>query len=1287
MKEFLKPSLDDVRLECVLMQAWKKTSSYLRYHSWYADTLEIDYQALRIPDFISKIQKKLDTPEKWKPQPLKMVPAPKSQKWEFRNNLWNPKEDKDIDVGKKLRPLAHAALEDQVLATAIAICLANRVETSLGDPRLPIKEGNSVLLAEDASEAAENRRTVLAYGNRLFCDSKDSGKRRLFHRWGSTKFYRQYFQDYRTFLSRPGIVADIAASKDDGREIAIVRSDLSKFYDRVRPELLSEKLRGFERSRSEKPFFDLAQRVFNWRWSDREDSRNYGEQHVIENFSRVALPQGLAASGFFANIVLSGLDSVLREKIGGFIDSDRKFFLEDACYYVDDMRFVVRIENGMREEEIKNFFIGWLQSLLDSTVSSELKVDEDKTDVTVTGRKSSFIVPQHKAAQRIQNEISGTFDMLQGSELIGAIENFFHTQKKYPAISAQTEPTDQTNLFIGVSDIKDETAARFAAGRFRRTFRSLRPMLPISEERENGSFDTNDQEEVSSATLPEQLVLSRQQLDERARLFSMLLIEEWVANPVHVRLLRIAFDMYPDLEFLEKVLKALRPGWKSDELSKPENKVRIYCLSELFRAGATETAMVTDEDCLPAGVSSESYHRRLTKEAIRVLKNYLRTWNHPWYLMQQVLLYLAARDAFPEKLKIGSRSEGQLARYFSLADFLRNQPPKLSKRSAIFLIIASSGFGISDFGKLLGKKTVSKKFLAAVNEISPEVASRLWSHQKKKADGELIRAARVMGLEPEKKAGVRKVTVADASTTKNNPFLSEPNILEFGSWLMQLKVKQLKKIVSPWRVRFKQTAEENEGFGNVKPGSFEIDEDAPKTASRLFKVPDWCEDDEERRKFQIGLFLRFAVRGTTALDSNHSARYHTKPLAYNRPVSHWEQQRYSGYHGRSAFGEPWLPLSSFVEDLLFDLLRWPGAGISTEVKTLENIFGEVKSRIRFLRRAANRSSQLFLEQKAPFPYPTEKRRGSTRSLRMGIVQSIIPEYKHYKARCKEGDAELKNDKALRILHRAHTAALLGGVSKMLSVPTDRKKSGEEIGNGLDLLVFPELAIHPDDLKSLIFPFIRKYKCIVLCGMVYHPKYIRAGRLELINSCLWLVPEWTKAAGFQVRPIEQGKKHLTREEKKIVKNIVGFRPVQWLVEYDWKNNKTVEPLVLSASVCFDATDLTLAADLRLKSDLYIVCALNKDVATFDRMSESLHYHMFQGIAVVNNGSYGGSSLFMPFKKPFLRRVFHLHGQPQASISFAEISPEKLIRRPEKTKGLWPEGEWKTPPAGWRNFHDD
>jgi hypothetical protein len=36
---------------------------YLRQHSWYADTLELDYQSLRLPDFICELQERLQNPE------------------------------------------------------------------------------------------------------------------------------------------------------------------------------------------------------------------------------------------------------------------------------------------------------------------------------------------------------------------------------------------------------------------------------------------------------------------------------------------------------------------------------------------------------------------------------------------------------------------------------------------------------------------------------------------------------------------------------------------------------------------------------------------------------------------------------------------------------------------------------------------------------------------------------------------------------------------------------------------------------------------------------------------------------------------------------------------------------------------------------------------------------------------------------------------------------------------------------------------------------------------------
>ncbi len=44
--------------------------------------------------------------------------------------------------------------------------------------------------------------------------------------------------------------------------------------------------------------------------------------------------------------------------------------------------------------------------------------------------------------------------------------------------------------------------------------------------------------------------------------------------------------------------------------------------------------------------------------------------------------------------------------------------------------------------------------------------------------------------------------------------------------------------------------------------------------------------------------------------------------------------------------------------------------------------------------------------------------------------------------------------------------------------------------------------------------------------------------------------------------------------------------------------------LTASVCYDATDISLAADLRKQSDVFAIPALNQDVGTFDQMALAL-----------------------------------------------------------------------------------
>jgi hypothetical protein len=94
-----------------------------------------------------------------------------------------------------------------------------------------------------------------------------------------------------------------------------------------------------------------------------------------------------------------------------------------------------------------------------------------------------------------------------------------------------------------------------------------------------------------------------------------------------------------------------------------------------------------------------------------------------------------------------------------------------------------------------------------------------------------------------------------------------------------------------------------------------------------------------------------------------------------------------------------------------------------------------------------------------------------------------------------------------------------------------------------------------------------------------------------------------------------------------------------------------------------------------------------------MTEALHYHMFQGVILVNNGQFSGSSFFMPFGNAYERQIFHLHGQPQASIAFAEVHPRKLVERPHQplvddtiripSPDVFPHGKWKEPPADWNN----
>ncbi len=74
VSEQLEPHLELLREEYVLVQAWKKTASYIRHHNWFSDTLALDRAAVNLPAFLGE---RLQSSESWQNDPLRIVPAPK----------------------------------------------------------------------------------------------------------------------------------------------------------------------------------------------------------------------------------------------------------------------------------------------------------------------------------------------------------------------------------------------------------------------------------------------------------------------------------------------------------------------------------------------------------------------------------------------------------------------------------------------------------------------------------------------------------------------------------------------------------------------------------------------------------------------------------------------------------------------------------------------------------------------------------------------------------------------------------------------------------------------------------------------------------------------------------------------------------------------------------------------------------------------------------------------------------------------------------------------------------
>lgn len=1247
----LEPKLSDLASEPVLVHAWKKAHAYIRRHNWFEDALDLDLSTIFLQKNVALWRSALQQQDAFGPDAIRLVPAPKSGDWWVHDNRWRPKKGvKSVN----LRPLAHVSIRDQTLAVGFMMCLADYVETLQGDPRLPLQEAR--------------RLGVVSYGNRLFCDT-DPSTRTLQFRWGNSGVYRKYFQDYRAFVDRPKEVIRVDfGGRNDWAE---VRIDLSQFYDRVRVEALSQKVRALIDQPGDEEFLSAFERLFRWQWyhADRPICRRYSDlcHPPLEGFETICLPQGLVASGFFANIFMHDFDRAM------WLTScegapQGQWRIADYSRYVDDMRLVVDLNGTQNQDAVRSEVITLVERLLRQHAPGQ-HLNAAKSEF-VFGESPTTLEFVSDRLRIVQANISGPLDVPTARDTLGMLDALLTTKADTaPEFPENSDLGRQLSAIFGVQlDVRDDTLARFSANRWRTAYRALRPLT---------------EPDPASPTEPSSI-----SLDNRAEIFAKNLVRRWINDPSSIRLLRIALDVVPQPALLSVILEVVRPHF-FNRSNDPVRRVCFYAMSELLRAAATETGIVRDRDELPATADRAGYRSLLADFAEDLLSIGARM---PWYLQQQALLFLA----FCNRPVSGPRRvEPLLTTYRELHGLLSGDIPSRpqERHVALALVIAHATGDIERAAKLISEMlsrmswAMGFRLLDLVLAESPRISLEIWSHadgnsreaweSRFRAFGYLSESA-FTEIEP---APNRRYKLLDLVTAPTSPLRQEIGALIFLKELIGSRQQSRAGLLTPNRIEVECTewAQLNSALGR-QPNWLRVTITTPgDIEDPRYELPDWI-SEKQRWRIEIGQLLRATLVGDNDFTRSYLRQQrHPIEVRYRGIRSAWYKRRYGLFNDREAMGPEWLPISPWISNLVAVLLMVPGQRLPDRLiplnadSTPEQLVELIEHRLDELFAVFGRASGVPVYK---VPVTLVKPSLNQGRLRFAIVQSVLPRFRDY------GPADLQLvDPTFRRQHRRHLRAVLAGLQKMLEVRATYMPNPQ----GIDIAVFPELHIHIDDIRPIIHRFIDQTKCIVFCGLVFHPPYV--GSPNLINSALWIIPTRLGAGRLFVH-IEQGKYYMTKFE--LDYGIQPFRPCQWIISYVDAFNPAVELWKLSGCICYDATDLHLAADLRNVTDGFIVPALNRDVGSFDTMVAALHYHMFQHVVLVNTGEFGGSSVQAPFKEHYERTILHHHGGDQATVGFFEVDLH-TYRHPHFIAGLAPGAanqpappgvrELKRPPAGW------
>ncbi|WP_079504811.1 RNA-directed DNA polymerase [Mesobacillus jeotgali] len=1264
--------------EVVLAQAWKKSQLYIRKHNWYADILELDCSTVDLENNISLWIRELED-ENYKSDAIKLVLAPKNKQWYFSDSkikdmtqLWSSRkkdrldlnddriDDKDEEI--RLRPLTHLTIRDQTISTAAMLCLADAIETCQG----PTEESNYF---------SAQKQQIYSYGNRLHCNwesNPQKNKKGIFS-WGSSQSYRQYYQDYRSFLLRPKkICQGYASGLSPNKTLYVVSIDLKEFYDHIDVKALIGQLKKLYKEyfnnyildieyNNEDKFWDKLESVFSWEW---EDSDIDSAKKLLGKDLPKGLPQGLVASGFLSNAYLINFDRMVGAKIDSAF-TPKSFVLLDYCRYVDDIRLVIEASSDIDIEKISELVTKEVNKFLKEYQKSigtdfNLKVNDSKTKVTPYRE----LIAQNNVSSLMnmfQGVISGTPDVDELRQVTGGLEGLLGLSEQIlNEVKYTNNPLTLANISTPNIDIRDDTLKRFVATRMVRTLRLRRSMTDLSEVVNKG----DDLENFTAGQL----------LNNEFESAARKLISAWSANPSLTLLLKCGLDLYPDPDLLIPVLEALKTKLyvqPQDKIIKKEMKVAEYVCADLLRAAATDIGYRL-ETYYPESADLKGFREELVVFARDLLINRPES---PWYLIHQAILYLISSGDYGYSLE--SIEKNKVLKYALLQDIALYKTSINYSSDIITLSLVLQQIQpntekyVTWFIELMRNQDDADKRKEAIMIVSfsrPDIMSNIIKSRRLK-NAKWIKEIPFelkTSLKPLENKEIiikdgRRQSLIRIIQSSENPFKQENALLKLAlSILVHSRGQEvLEKGVMASDILLKEV-KWNE-IQNPRKENFKVDFQITNDSIQKYReIPPWVKKGYEWL-YSLGRILRSSITGEYDFTSNAFLKREANS-SYKGLKSTWFTRRLGlSIYPRGLLNEP-SPISPWLSEFLIKLLQWPGIkDWSDQINEFDKI-NHTGDLIKIIKDRLDFQNKIYGSlSKTPFytlPLPPIKEK-MNQKIQVAIVQPLLP---------KTTDFNVKDPlhwtPAFRAKHRNHIASLCNLVNNQLKASRSAE-SYESASNYLDLIVFPELTVHPDDI-DLLRGLSDATKANIFTGLTFISSN---DNKSIINQGLWLLRA-ERSTGREFIYVYQGKQHMTKFEKEM--NINGHRPYQLIINM----GNGQQNFNITGSICYDATDLTLAADLREVSDMYVIAAMNQDVQTFDNMVTALQYHMYQPVILANTGEFGGSTAQAPFTK-HARQIAHTHGNNQVAVSIFEVDASSFKHgvNPIKVSPL------KTPPAGY------